>query len=91
MNIENYVNLAKVKNKIPSNNKLGECLGMSGSSVSMFVSGKSTPSPETFIKLCQLAGVDEKEGLLDFLISRYHEYKNTTEILKEIKNLTVNK
>lgn len=84
MKFIDYVNLAKVKNNIKSNRKLAEVIGISSTAINLFANEKSTPSPDTYIKLATLSGCDEKEALLDLLINRY-ETTRAGEILKEIK------
>ena len=86
---KNYVQLAKEKNNIPSNNKLAKTLGLSSACMSLFCEGKSSPSPETVLKLASLAGIDEKQAMLDFFIDRYGKYPEVKKVLTDIsKNLT---
>lgn len=63
MKFETYVNLAKTKSNIPSNNKLAKAVGLSSSALNLFVKEKSTPSPDTVLKVADLAGCDEKRRL----------------------------
>ena len=89
MNFKNYVQLAKIKNNISSDNKLAKCLDISGSAINNFINGKSSPSPDTVLKLGALAGIDEKEVLLDFMIERFGKYPEVKKVLFDVKNLTV--
>lgn len=89
MNFKDYVQLAKIKNKLSSNNQLAKCIGVSNSSLTLFSEGKSTPSPDTVLKLGALAGIDEKEVLLDFMIERFGKYPEVKKVLFDVKNLTV--
>lgn len=89
MDFEQYANLAKAKNKIKSNNKLAICLGISGSALNMFIKKKSTPSPETTLKLAKMAGYEEKEVILNLLIDRYKDSPSVQNVLIDIKNLTL--
>lgn len=86
MFFENYVNLAKTKSKIESNNKLAKCLGISSAAMANFIAGKATPSPETVLKVANYAGLDEKEVLMNLLIERFEKYPTTKKILLEIKS-----
>lgn len=88
MNIENYINLAKTKNNIKSNNQLAKSLGISGASLSLFLQGKSTPSPETIIKLGELSGIDGETVFLDYLSEKYKKYRQTSKIIDNLKNRT---
>ncbi len=89
MDFEQYVNLAKVKNNIKSNNKLAACIGISSTAINMFIKKKSTPSPETTLKLAKLAGCEEKEVILNLLIDRYKDSPSVQNVLIDIKNLTL--
>lgn len=89
MNFELYANLAKVKNNIKSNNKLAKTIGISSASITNFCLGKSSPSPDTVLKLANLAGLNEKEVMLDFMIDRYSKYPEVKKTLLDIKNLTL--
>ncbi len=91
MDFETYVNLAKLKHNISSNNQVAKVVGISGASISNFIQKRSTPSPETTLKVAKLAGCDEKEVVLDLLIDRFKEYKDVSNVLKDIKNLTTGK
>lgn len=91
MNFQNYVNLAKVKNNISSNNKVAKCLGISSAALTNFCLEKSTPGPHTVLKLANLAGLDEKEVFLDLMMSKYKKYDNVKKVLIDIKNLTFKK
>ncbi len=88
MKFETYVNIAKVKNKINSTNKLAKIIGVSAPSLHLFIKEKSTPSPDTVLKIAELAGYDSKEVILDVLIERYKNTR-TESVLKDIKNLTI--
>lgn len=89
MNFKDYVQLAKIKNKLSSNNQLAKCIGVSNSSLTLFSEGKSTPSPDTLLKICSLAGLNKNEVLIDFLIDRYKKYPEVKKVLTDLKNLTV--
>lgn len=91
MDFETYVNLAKVKHNISSNNKVAKVVGITTAAMSQFVTKRSTPSPETTLKVAKLAGCNEKEVVLDLLIDRFKEYKDVSNVLKDIKNLTIEK
>ncbi|OPZ78977.1 MAG: helix-turn-helix protein [Alphaproteobacteria bacterium ADurb.Bin438] len=69
-NIEDYMNLAKRKQKITSNNKLGEAIGINSNSISMINRGFSLPTDENMIKLAELAGVPLEEAMIDLNIWR---------------------
>lgn len=86
MNFQNYVNIAKVKTNISSNNKMAQCIGISSAAITNFCSGKASPSPDTVLKVANLAGLNEKEVLIDFMIDRYSKYTEVTKILNEIKS-----
>ena len=89
MNFELYANLAKAKHKIDSNNKLAKAIGVSGSAINFFINKKASPSPDTVLKLANLAGLNEKEVMLDFMIDRYSKYPEVKKTLLDIKNLTL--
>lgn len=89
MNFELYANLAKAKNKINSNNKLAKVLGISSAAITNFCSGKASSSPDTILKLATLAGIDEKQAMLDFAIDRFSKYPEVKKTFEDIKNLTL--
>ncbi len=91
MNFQNYVNLAKVKNNISSNNKVAKCIGISSAAITNFCLEKSTPSPHTVLKLANLAGLDEKEVFLELMLSKYGKFENVKKVLIDIKNITCKK
>ena len=89
MNFELYANIAKSKNKINSNNKLAKSIGISSAAITNFCSGKASPSPDTVLKLAELAGLNKQEVILDFMIDRYSKYPEVKKTLSDIKNLTI--
>ena len=89
MNFELYANLAKAKNKINSNNKLAKAVGVSGAAMNFFINKKASPSPDTVLKLATLAGIDEKQAMLDFAIDRFSKYPEVKKTFEDIKNLTL--
>ena len=79
----------KLKNDFKSNNKIAEAIGITSGSITLFCQGKSTPSPETVLKLAELAGEPKEKALLDFFAERYAERPVVAETLQNIKkNLT---
>lgn len=89
MNFKDYVQLAKEKNNISSDNKLAKKINISSPAINNFMQGKSSPSPETVLKIASLAGIDEKKAIMDFLIDRYGKYEEVKKVLTDIsKNLT---
>lgn len=70
MQLNDYIDLAKVNNKIKSDRILSEKLGVSTNTAHMWRSGKTLPSEQQMIKLSRLAGVDETKALLDLAIWR---------------------
>lgn len=89
MNFELYANLAKAKNKIDSNRKLAKTLGITPAAINFFINKKSAPSPDTVLKLADLAGLNKKEVILDFMLDRYSKYPEVKKTLLDIKNLTI--
>lgn len=88
MNFKKYAELAKRKNNISSDNQLAKQLKISSGAINLFVNGKSNPSPDTFLKVATLAGIDEKQAVLDFFIDRYGKYEEVKKVLTDIsKNL----
>ena len=91
MRIENYLDLAKAKNNIKSNNELARVMGMSGTAISWIYTKKAKPTEDTMIKLADLAGVDKKIALIDLNIYRFENNPELKNIWEEIKNLTETK
>ena len=89
MKFELYANLAKAKNNINSNNKLAKTLGLSPSAMCNFIQNKSAPGPDTVLKIATLAGIDEKQAMLDFAIDRFSKYPEVKRTFQDIKNLTL--
>lgn len=85
MNIKDYVEKAKIKNKIASDNQLAKNLNISSGALNHFLTGKSCPSPETILKIGKLAGLDEKKVLIDYLLFKYGKYENVKNVLKILK------
>lgn len=85
MDFKNYVELAKIKNGISSDNQIAKCLNISSPAINNFISGRSCPSPETVLKIGKLAGLDEKKVLIDYLLFKYGKYENVKNVLKILK------
>lgn len=60
-----YVDTAKQKNNIKSNNKLALELNITGAALSILTQEKSVPSPETMVKISKLAGVEPSIALAE--------------------------
>lgn len=89
MYLKKYIEIAKEKNNISSNNKLAKVVGVSGPAMTLFYNKKATPSPDTILKIGKLAGIDEKEILFDLLFDRFSKYQEVKKVLTDLKNLTV--
>lgn len=85
MDFKNYVEIAKKKNNLISDRQVAKCLNISCGAINHFISGKSTPSPDTVLKIGKLAGLDEKTVLIDYLLFKYGKYENVKNVLKILK------
>lgn len=65
MNIRDYINLAKHRQGITSEEALSRLLGKPRNYVGRIRAGHLNPLPETMEKLAELAGVDPRLALLD--------------------------
>ena len=87
MLINTYVE--KIKNDFKSQHVIAKNIGIKQCSLSLMLNGKGTPSPETVLKLAELAGEPKEKALLDFFAERYAERPVVAETLQNIKkNLT---
>ena len=87
MLINTYVE--KIKNDFKSQRSIAKTIGMTQGSLSLILNGKGTPSPETVLKLADLAGEPKEKALIDFFAERYSERPVVAETLQNIKkNLT---
>lgn len=85
MDFKNYVEIAKEKNNLSSDRQVAKYLNISCGAINHFISGKSTPSPDTVLKIGKLAGLDEKTVLIDYLLFKYGKYENVKNVLKILK------
>lgn len=85
-NIQEYLDQAIENQQLGSDRQLTRKLGLTGSAVSQFRSGKMLPSPETMVKIARLAGIDDQVALIELsFMSASGEAKNVYEkILKRI-------
>ena len=84
MNIDNYIENAKVNTNSSSNAKLAYLLGINPGSVSQFLSNKTLPADNTILKLAALAGIPPEVALIDVSIWRN---KNNPEALRFWENI----
>jgi hypothetical protein len=69
-NIDWYLDTARSRNGITSDNKLGPKIGVSSPNISSFRNRKSWPSDETMFALAELAGVPAMVALADLNVWR---------------------
>jgi len=70
MDIDDYCELAKSRNKLKTNSALARELGLSHNSPTAWKTRRAWPSDEVMIKLAKMAGVDPMDGILDLNIWR---------------------
>lgn len=87
MDINNYFNLIKTKNKLKSNNELAKCLGISATSIFHFVRKHSVPCDDLVLKMADLSGTDKRKALMDANIWRNKDNKEVADIYNQLKNL----
>lgn len=63
--IDNYMDIAKEKNGLKSDNKLAHALGLKNASVSNWRTKKAWPADDTMVKLAELAEISPEQGLLE--------------------------
>ncbi len=84
-NFDYYLESAKKSLKISSNNQIARLAGISGASLSAFVTGKALPADETILKIANLAKIPPEKALIDVSIWRN---KKNTQALKAWENLS---
>lgn len=65
MKLTEYLDLARERTGIPSDNRLSIALGVSQQSVVAYRRGTATPTPAKMVRLAHLAGVPAEVALLD--------------------------
>jgi hypothetical protein len=68
--IDWYMDTARARADIHSDNKLAARIGISGSGINQFRSKRAWPSDDTMIALAELAGVDPAQALMELNIWR---------------------
>ncbi|WP_298334152.1 hypothetical protein [Asticcacaulis sp.] len=68
--IDDYLDAAKQRNNIPSDNQLCKAIGVSSPVVSCMRTRRNWPSDATMLRIAELAGVDPAEALIDLSIWR---------------------
>jgi len=68
--IDTIMDIAKARNGYKSDLALARALGFKGNGVNYWRSKKTWPSEESMVLLCELAGIDPAEGLIQLAIWR---------------------
>ena len=84
MNILNYLETARQKAGLTSNNKLASFLGLSNAAISAIATGKTLPADDTMIKLANCANIPAETALVDLAIWRN---KNNAAAVKAWQNV----
>lgn len=84
MDISTYLETARQKSGLDSNNKLAKCLGISKAAVSAIATGKALPAEDTILKLAKIAKIEPETALIDLAIIRN---KKNADIAKHWQNI----
>ncbi len=68
--IDNYLDVAIKKNKLPSDRQLAKKIGINSASICAFRTKRSWPSDDTMVKIAGLADANIEQSLLDLNIWR---------------------
>lgn len=68
--IDDYLDMAKEKQGVTSDTKLGKLIGISSPVMSGMRTRRNWPSDPTMVRIAELAGVDPAEALIDLSIWR---------------------
>ena len=84
MKIKYYINLAKKKNNLTSDAQLAKIIGIHPNSLCNIKNKKSIPSEENFIKILELAKIDNDEFKF-LMFERMAEYRPNSEFSKQLR------
>ncbi|GER08191.1 hypothetical protein GCM10007972_04760 [Iodidimonas muriae] len=70
MDINAYLDQAKVHQGLSSDNQLSKRIGISQATISQMRTGRSWPGDATMVRIAELAGIDAREALLDLSMWR---------------------
>lgn len=65
MTLDDYIDAAKARNDLHSDNALNRYIGFSGNACHTWRTGKSLPTPDSIVTLAELAGLDPHLALVD--------------------------
>lgn len=70
ISLDALLDIAKSKNNLTSDRHLGRAIGVTPPVICSYRTGRSIPSDETVIKLCEITGFDPEQTLLEFAAMR---------------------
>lgn len=85
MKIKYYIELAKKKNNLKSDAQLAKIIGIHPNSLCNIKNKKSIPSEENFIKILELAKIEEEEFKF-LMFDRMASYRPNSEFSKQLRH-----